>query len=146
MTFLAVVVAWVFFRAPDFTVAATLLKGMVGSYGFSGVPAAAATNIPLLAAYGFPAIVALLAILLAAVWTLPNSQEMVGAFRSVRSPAEDVPSARAPFFTRLGLIGKGGLLTLSASSGFIVGAALVGAMIFQSVRSTTLQQFIYFQF
>ncbi|MGA8613924.1 MAG: MBOAT family protein [Xanthobacteraceae bacterium] len=145
-TFLAVVVSWVFFRAPDFTVAATLLKGMVGHYGFSGVSAAAATNIPLVATHGFRMIVAILAILLVAVWTLPNSQEIVGAFRSAQSPTKDVSSARAPFFTRLGLMERGVQLSLSASSGVIAGAALVGAMIFQSMRSTTLQQFIYFQF
>jgi alginate O-acetyltransferase complex protein AlgI len=145
ITFLAIVVAWVFFRAPNFTVAATVLKGMTGRYGFAGV-SPAATTIPFLTAYGFPSTVAILAVLVAAVWTLPNSQEILGAFRSVQSPTAGAPSARAPFFTRLGSLARNGLLTLNASSGFIVGAALVGALIFQSMSSTTLQQFIYFQF
>jgi hypothetical protein len=52
----------------------------------------------------------------------------------------------APLLVRMGLIDKQGQIALTASSGFIVGGALLGAMIFQTIASATLHPFIYFQF
>jgi hypothetical protein len=52
----------------------------------------------------------------------------------------------APLLVRMGLFDKPGRIALSASWGFLVGVALLGAMIFQTIASTTLHPFIYFQF
>ena len=148
-TFLAVVLAWVFFRAQTFGEASLLLKGMLGFYGLASPPSALATmnaELPFWTAGDFAVAVAILAILLTAVWTLPNSQEILAGFRPAKQPIEPRPLVRAPLLIRWGLIGKDGQVALTASSGVLVASALFGAMIFQAVGSTTLHPFIYFQF
>lgn len=103
ITFLAVTVAWVPFRAPNIETALTLLRGMAGYGGlplperlanllerfvpqFAGhlsTPGIGATSLPLLAAAAW--VVAGLAI----VWFAPNSQEIVGlSARSDRATAK----------------------------------------------------------
>jgi hypothetical protein len=148
-TFLAVVVAWVFFRAQTFGEVSLLLKGMLGFYGLTSPPSALATmnaELPFWTAGDFAVAVAILAILLTAVWTLPNSQEILAGFRPAKQPIEPRPLVCAPLLIRWGLIGKDGQVALTASSGVLVASALFGAMIFQAVGSTTLHPFIYFQF
>jgi D-alanyl-lipoteichoic acid acyltransferase DltB (MBOAT superfamily) len=81
MTFLSVVIAWVFFRSDSFATASTMLHGMVGSFGLSN-PAAGIfafkdrTTMGLLIVAG-----------LAAVWLLPNTQEFM---RSIHPAYENV--------------------------------------------------------
>ena len=116
LTFLAVVVAWVFFRADNFTSAGSVLKGMTGLNGVS-LPASLegqlttltnavpqlnlvfigfspAANIP--ASQWLPAI----AIGLATVWLLPNVRQMLVNYKptwddmaGVKTPAT-VPQGR----------------------------------------------------
>ncbi len=74
LTFLAVVVGWVFFRAPDFASAITMLRAMAGANGMSATGAAAAALAPLdgLGAYAFVGGLLLLA------WIAPNTQQLAG--------------------------------------------------------------------
>jgi D-alanyl-lipoteichoic acid acyltransferase DltB (MBOAT superfamily) len=80
LTFLAVVVAWVLFRADDVSSAATLLCAMTGAYGTS-----ADTIIDQTAA------ISLIAPLLLVVWFAPNMAELTGY-----DPRLDCPSSPAP--------------------------------------------------
>jgi alginate O-acetyltransferase complex protein AlgI len=96
LTFLAVVVAWVFFRAPSFTGAFNLLAGMVGLHGIVipaglefavkpvrgflevlGVRFADTSGTTLLMTYGW--VIALLAI----AFLLPNSQQILARVNPV---------------------------------------------------------------
>jgi alginate O-acetyltransferase complex protein AlgI len=148
-TFLAVVIAWVFFRAPTFDAASILLKGMAGFYGITIPPSTLDTlkaEMPFWAAGNFTIASAVLAILVAAVWLLPNSQRILAAYRPAEQPIETWSFVRAPLLVRLGLVDKRGQIALTAVSGFIIGGALLGAMVVQTRESTALHPFIYFQF
>jgi alginate O-acetyltransferase complex protein AlgI len=75
LTFLSVQVAWVFFRATSFEAAVAFVKSMFGAHGVRPND--------IFAAIGGKAIkgrwaVAEAGVALAAVWTLPNSQEIMG--------------------------------------------------------------------
>jgi D-alanyl-lipoteichoic acid acyltransferase DltB (MBOAT superfamily) len=148
-TFPVVVVAWVFFRAQSFGAASILLKGMIGFYGVAIPPPtldALKSKIPFWTAGNFTMAIAVLAILVAGVLMLPNSQQILAVYRSAKQPIETRPLVHAPLLVRLGLVDKQGQIALTASSGFLVGGALFGAMIFQTIASTALHPFIYFQF
>jgi hypothetical protein len=73
LTFLAVVVAWVFFRAESFGSAWTLLRGMAGLYGF--VPPGD----------WIPRAAQLLA-LLVLVWWAPNTQSILARYEPALMP------------------------------------------------------------
>ena len=132
LTFTVVVVAWVFFRAEDFASAAAVLKAMIASGGI-----------------GRPDVRwAVIAIVLAFVWVLPNSQELMGEWRPAIG---EVRVARLPSGLRsaarwLRLVSSKGTFALTTSTGGLVAVVLVGALVYQAVRSTALQPFIYFQF
>jgi D-alanyl-lipoteichoic acid acyltransferase DltB (MBOAT superfamily) len=110
LTMLAVVVAWVFFRAPDFATAGRLLTAMVGGHGIAlpaGLVDALRPLQPVLAALGISEaggsgsrlvltwawVAGLGAIALA----LPNSQQVLRAWRPVLEEAGD-PSGRQPWW------------------------------------------------
>lgn len=140
-TFVVVVVAWVFFRAQTFGAASVLLQGMLGFYGLlTPSPAAASLQVPT------PIAATILVTLIVAVWTLPNSQEMLAHFRPAKQPVDEQPIVRLPALGRWGLIEKNGQLALTVSTGIIFAGALMCAMTFQAIRSANLQPFIYFQF
>jgi hypothetical protein len=144
-----VVVAWVFFRAQSFGAASMLLKGMIGFYGIAIPPATLDTlkaEIPFWATGNFTIAVLVLAILVVGVWILPNSQQILAGYRPADQLIEIPPFVHAPLLVRMGLIDKRGQIALTVLSGFLVGGALLGAMIFQTIASTTLHPFIYFQF
>jgi D-alanyl-lipoteichoic acid acyltransferase DltB (MBOAT superfamily) len=107
-TFLAVVVAWVFFRATSIAAALNVLQGMAGLRGaalpeqwagspVSGWVAAAGWSYGYLAAFDGARQLIWLAALLAIVWGLPNSQQMVGIFRTdvVLRPGRNAADARS---------------------------------------------------
>ena len=96
LTFVAVVVAWVFFRAPSFAAALDMLGGMAGRHGATlpaGLAFALHPVMPVLRGLGigfahesgsqmirmWSWITALLAI----AWVLPNSQELLARYRPV---------------------------------------------------------------
>jgi D-alanyl-lipoteichoic acid acyltransferase DltB (MBOAT superfamily) len=69
VTFFAVVVAWVFFRSADFATAGRMLEAMFGGQGFSAI-----------SSYDAGTAFAWLAALLAVVWLMPNTQEILAAY------------------------------------------------------------------
>jgi D-alanyl-lipoteichoic acid acyltransferase DltB (MBOAT superfamily) len=108
-TFLAVVVAWVFFRAPSLDAALSVLQGMAGLHGvvlpeqWAGGPVsdwaatAAGFSYGYLEAFGGTRQVVWVAALFAIVWGLPNSQQLVGWLRTniVLRPGRYAADARA---------------------------------------------------
>jgi D-alanyl-lipoteichoic acid acyltransferase DltB (MBOAT superfamily) len=69
LTFFVVVVAWVFFRAADFGAAGRMLGAMFGGQGISSV-----------SSFDAGSAFVWLAVLLAAVWLLPNTQEILADY------------------------------------------------------------------
>ena len=104
LTFLAVIVAWVLFRAPDIGAAVRVLRGMAGL----GAPLAAA-DLRLLA----------LAPLLGLAWLAPNSQTLVGYDPAGSAGAAATPglAVARPLFA--GLLFAAAFLSLSHVSEFI---------------------------
>lgn len=86
LTFLAVILAWVPFRAPDLAAAGSVYTGLLGLNGV-GAPSLQA--------------VALIVIGLAIVWGLPNTQQILARFRPTLAAVAVVP-ARGPLLWRLG--------------------------------------------
>jgi D-alanyl-lipoteichoic acid acyltransferase DltB (MBOAT superfamily) len=95
-TFVAVLIGWVFFRAKSFTVAVSVLKGMVGLNGISLNPGLGrllghwATHLPITFAhsgFSFNGIVWLL-ILLPILFLMPNTQEIMYRVRPALKQAE----------------------------------------------------------
>ena len=132
LTFISVAVAWVFFRAEDFASAAVMLKAMTGAGGFGTVDVRWVT----------------IAVLLAFVWLLPNSQELLGAWRPAIGDGKPatLPTWLRGVSLRLGFATSGGMYALTKSTGAVTGVILFGLLAYQALRSTALQPFIYFQF
>ena len=72
LTFLAVVIGWVFFRATDFTAALNMLAALGGSYGFETTDHGIAAGTALENASA----TALLGALLLLCWLAPNTQQI----------------------------------------------------------------------
>jgi len=107
-TFLAVVVAWVFFRATSLPAALNVLQGMAGLHGvvlpeqWAGGPVAdwvataAGFSYGYLEAFGGTRQVMWVTALFAIVWGLPNSQQLVGWLKtSVSGVSRYATEARA---------------------------------------------------
>jgi alginate O-acetyltransferase complex protein AlgI len=134
VTFLAVVVAWVFFRAADLGTALRMLAGMFGSNGIEAPPSVAAEWPALRIASGpVDAAVALLVALalLAIAWFAPNSQQLTryvgpdGA-HPAHEPPSPLPAKWQP----------------SAGWAIAMGGLFATALMLMSKVS----EFIYFQF
>ncbi|HWY96127.1 MAG TPA: MBOAT family protein [Steroidobacteraceae bacterium] len=140
MTFLAVVVGWVFFRAEDFRTATNILRGMIGFNGIAmqnqsgGLWAALTHLIPQLsitsegaldniATPGRLEIEALLLIGALVVWTMPNTQQIAERLEAVFS------SSDVPFFYRR---------AVPALAGLLLALALL--------QMEKVSEFLYFQF
>ena len=119
LTFLATVVAWVFFRAESFGAAARILGAMFGAGGTDPMT----SSIPMAAAW--------LAVLLTAVFVLPNTQEILRDFRPALD--FDVDRAGPTRGLRLRLTKRWALLT-----------ALL--LIVSIVAMSRTSEFIYYQF
>ena len=133
LTFLAVTIAWVFFRAESFTAAGAMLKAMALFGGGTG-----SMDIRWVAIAG----------LLGLVWLLPNSQELLARWRPVLG---DLNPARLPgllrsWGVRTGFTTREGTAALTGSTGAATAFVLFGLLVYQALSSTTLQPFIYFQF
>ncbi|MCA9512456.1 MAG: MBOAT family protein [Myxococcales bacterium] len=116
-TTLAVVVAWVFFRADSFGTAAAMLASMAGAHGAGGdAPTFAGAYQALWLAAGF-----------AAVWTLPTSRELIG------------DASRPVVHLQLGA------RRIGAVPSALAFGVLLFAIVGSSLDAGT-QQFIYFQF
>ena len=138
VTFFAVVVGWVFFRAANFDDAVAILRGMAGLNGVS-VPAAIAAHLGPIASllqrcgvdfslggtsrfvFQYAWIIALVPLALFA----PNTQEILERFRPAldfRVPQKAMPFAWQPtvaWGVAAAVIAAGGLLTLSRVSEFL---------------------------
>src|SRR5947209_594861 len=77
LTLIAVIVAWVIFRAPDLRSAGVILAGLTGMQGLHHPAAQAAET---------PAIVLISLALLGAAAILPNTQQIMRAYRPVLGP------------------------------------------------------------
>jgi alginate O-acetyltransferase complex protein AlgI len=84
-TFLAVVVAWVFFRADSFSAAGLMLEGMAGGFGLRSAPwipdgGASTLRIFAVSSLNGRYVGAIVLLGLAVAWLLPNTQEFMRAF------------------------------------------------------------------
>jgi hypothetical protein len=143
MTFLAVVVAWVFFRAPTFAAALSILQGMVGLHGASLPKSFAGAVAPLQPLLRFVGIAFVngdgartvfewcwIFLLLAIAFAAPNTQEIMARFEPVLdSPRTNLE--RAPILWRPSL-----------GWGIAIGTVAFVAMI-SIVR---VSEFLYWQF
>jgi alginate O-acetyltransferase complex protein AlgI len=139
VTFLAVVVAWVFFRAENFDAALVVLRGMCGLSGVM-LPTEYQTALGILASSGiafgklahgggWP----LLFVLLLVVWFAPNSIEMLRRYRPAltRFPGAVLMATRTP-------------LTWRANRVWML---LTAALLLASILSMAeVSEFLYFQF
>jgi hypothetical protein len=163
LTFAAVVFAWVFFRAESFGAALNMLQGMIGGAGLgSPAPPSDMTQwiVVLVAQVGlaidphsatlmlFTGRTAALTALLLAIFVLPNSQQLLAMARPALEKVE--PQAIARWLQnagqRLGVVHSDGSIALNAATGLAFASALLLAMAYQAMRSTSLRPFIYFQF
>ena len=133
VTFLAVTVAWVVFRAPDLATAGRLLAAMAGAQGFD--PAAAPAMPSPLAGWSdlFGAAgnwarhldLACFALALLAVFALPNTQQIIEARAGGTGGALAWPRARIVWHSNfawgaaLGLLGAAALVTFGRVSEFL---------------------------
>lgn len=129
LTFVAVVVAWVFFRAHDFGSAWSVIAGMAGLHGVGGftLNLADAQTLDYLALFGA------LAVLLPAVAALPNSQQLVARWL-VQEPPPRTASAG----------GSGALAWRSPPLWVAIAWGIVAAVGLMHVSQPT--QFLYFNF
>lgn len=132
ITFLAIVIAWVFFRAESFDSAIIMLKGMSGEYGFIlptslqeklGGFSAIITSLgwefaPLDYSKGLQDIL-MIAITTALLWYLPNTQEIV------------LNEKKSRFYWNKNLVWSIGLSTI---------------LLFSILRLSNVSEFLYFQF
>lgn len=119
LTMLAVIVAWVFFRAPDMASALNVLAGMAGLHGGAALSGEQAE------------VLAKIAALLLGAAVLPNSQQILRAFQPV---LDKIPEPRGVFAR----------LQWRPTAGFGALAAMVflTALMFSWKSS----EFLYFQF
>jgi alginate O-acetyltransferase complex protein AlgI len=124
ITFIFVVIAWVFFRAETLPAALSILKGMAG---FNGLVADATISEPL------TPMAIWIAALLGVAWFLPNSQEIMAQapiWLGIRGYAEQVAPARH-------------LLWHPTFGWSVVASAVLVVAVLGLTRPT---QFLYFQF
>jgi alginate O-acetyltransferase complex protein AlgI len=163
LTFLAVVFAWVFFRSEDFATATIMLRGMGGLGGLglpSGIPDVVERVVAFFNLFGITidgqslanagalGRAGALALLLAGVFLLPNSQELLAGLRPSLQEVDPAAFGRRlrdfvigrPIFT------PDGSIRLSAATGLAFAVMFMAAMLLQSFRTTSVQPFIYFQF
>jgi alginate O-acetyltransferase complex protein AlgI len=121
LTFLAVVVAWVFFRAESLSAARALLEGMAGLNGISKAD-------PYY--FGAPELKGLLVMFLVA-WGLPNAQQLLHRYRPVLETYPDDTSAPVRLNWQPG-----------AACAVLTAAMFVAAV----VNLTRVSEFLYYQF
>ena len=144
LTFLAVVVAMVLFRAPDLASAASILGGMVGLHGL-GLPGAqfGASAMQLLEggvmAHAFATAAATLLALLAIALLLPNSVQILAAYEPVLYTPKrkaEVPGVLRPVLRRP-------LLWRPTLAWMVLFTAIAAVSM---IRLTGRSEFLYWQF
>ncbi len=145
LTFVAVVVAWVFFRAGSFDAAIRVLRGMVGLHGYAAPPyfaevARSMLFVPILEDMGWTVspswlLAGILAALLSIVWFAPNTQEIMGAHNRALDPYPPRGPRRI-----VGAIRWRPTPAMAVVTGAVLFASLLGLL------SETPSEFLYFQF
>lgn len=153
LTFLAVVVGWVFFRAPNFHVAANILSSMVGAHGVS-IPAGFSASLRPVAGLlrwlgvAFSDVsgselgktLSWVACLLTIAWFLPNTQEFLVRSRPVLETAAIERDLGAP----VSGIRRARRLCWSMNWGW---AIVIGSVAYVGIISITrVSEFLYWQF
>lgn len=145
LTFLAVVVAWVFFRSPTFAAAMDLLAGMAGQHGVTfplGLSPLLGPMRPFLLAVGVAFVNAdgaktaeiwsWILVLLTIAFAAPNTQEIMARYEPVLAGS------------RTGIEGKAAAVAWRPSIGW---AVAIGAVAFVATISITrVSEFLYWQF
>ncbi|HEY5293664.1 MAG TPA: MBOAT family protein [Burkholderiales bacterium] len=121
LTFLAVAVAWVFFRADSFSAARVVLEGMAGLHGISKAD-------PYY--YGAPQLKGLLLMFVIA-WGLPNAQQLLHRYRPVIATYADE------------ILAPGRLSWRPSAAWALLTAVLLLAAV---VNLTHVSEFLYYQF
>lgn len=147
VTFLCVVVAWVFFRAPDFPTAGAMLAAMAGANGvvlptflagLLGPVEALGLRFEEVGLFGSPAAVLPLAACFALVWGAPNTQQIMRRYRPVEGAGLGVELS-AP----QGLLAR---LRWRPAAASLVAVAMLAAGSVAFMFPGNEKQFIYFQF
>lgn len=129
LTFVSVVVAWVFFRSPDFNSTLAMLQGMVGANGLGiGGDALSVGTRPDLSEVGK------LALGLGAVWFLPNTVQLFAPFRPVTDAI-----AMPPRWSSFVVWRPNGIVPWLAV-GVLFGLCLM------MISPSRVSEFLYFQF
>ncbi len=156
LTFLAVVVGWVFFRADSFSSAITMLQGMAGMNGvslptsfedrfghyFAGFEWVQFNGTYPLTMLNNLNVASSIAVGLLLVWLTPNVHQMFLRYRPVCEDGEGVVSATAPFAMPMGMVAKG--LIWKPTTAWAIPLALLFFLCFISL--TKVSEFLYFQF
>ena len=156
VTFLAVVVAWVFFRSDSFASAKSMLRGMAGLHGVSLTPALQERLGPLAEKFGWCHVVfkgfspntslhtiGFISIIagLALVWFFPNVQQIL----LEHNPAwHDKTDGKAIANEQDGTIARA--LTCRLENKFAVSTAILFFIILLVMASSKVSEFLYFQF
>jgi alginate O-acetyltransferase complex protein AlgI len=127
LTFAAVVVAWVLFRASSFASALRILAGMAGLNGID-LPAKAGAAKAMAARLGM-APVSQTPYILAICWLAPNAYQIMGA----KNPALNDVEPASKFSWR-------------PSLGWAIGLGILGAVAFTGIMTGPPSEFLYFQF
>jgi hypothetical protein len=124
-----VVIAWVFFRAADFTTAGRMLTAMSGWNGLEWT-----------ASFRLDSALVLVGILWAAVWLLPNTQQILARFQPALSATPETE-------TGAGLPEASGVPRWLQWQPTLLWA-IVGALVavFTITQMSRISEFIYWQF
>jgi alginate O-acetyltransferase complex protein AlgI len=150
-TFLCVTVSLVFFRAADVRTALDVLAGMIGLHGgmlpwdYARIPGVWRIGTALGVAFGpvDPSLAPeflFIALLLAIVWGLPNTQQWLRLFDT----ALDVGPTRGPAQTKGGLLDRLLVWRPTLAFGAIVGC--IGFFSLMRALSAAPSEFLYFKF
>ena len=134
LTFMAVVVGWVFFRSENYASAINMLQGMIGVNGVS--------NSKILDAYGISLSLIFLGCMV--VWVLPNVRQL---FLSYRPTCEDI--GKAEQFPKSGGYFASRLLRFAGWQPTTSQGAFYGVLFFLLIAymvSEEKSEFLYFQF
>jgi alginate O-acetyltransferase complex protein AlgI len=150
VTLIAVIVAFVIFRAPTLAVAVRIYRGMVGLPQGSLAPTGPVTSIARLGGGlgGNPNALApgqaieWLAVALAVLWLLPNTQQIMARFRPAFNYDIASPRRRLPLLARVAGLGPW-LYWRPAAAGAVV-TGVLAALAFLSLQHVS--EFLYFEF
>lgn len=126
LTFLVVVIGWVFFRAADFDAAWSVLGSMFGLNGTS-----------LYASFDVKEAMLLVVGAWVVAWWFPNTQEFMGNYEPALFPEKDPPASPLALPTLAGLRWRPGV---------VYAVITAAAAVFGVLMMSRVSEFLYFQF